>query len=58
MKGRCLEPWTSEDDERLRKLVGEGRTALTVAERLKRSPHSVRNRAVKLKIALAKAKGK
>jgi DNA-binding Lrp family transcriptional regulator len=51
------QPWTSADDERLRKLAAEGRTPLTIAERLKRSPDSVRNRAAKLKIVLVRAKG-
>jgi hypothetical protein len=52
------EPWTPEDDERLRKLATEGRSVATIAERLKRPPGSIRNRAARLKIVLAKAKGK
>ena len=55
---RVHQPWTPADDERLRKLAGEGRTALTIAERLKRYLVSVLSRAVKLKIVLEKAKGK
>ena len=51
-----LEPWTPEDDERLRKLAGEGRTALTIAERLKRSTTAVRGRAKRLGVELVKAK--
>src|SRR5260221_8672644 len=43
-------------DERLRKMAGEGRTVLTVAEQLKRSEAAVRRRAVKLEIALEKGK--
>ena len=58
MKGRRIEPWTPADDERLRKLAAEGRTALTIAERLKRSPASVRSRAMILKVVFVKAKGK
>jgi hypothetical protein len=58
MKGRRLEPWTHADDERLRKLAAEGRTPVTIAERLKRSPASVRSRAMILKVVLVKAKGK
>jgi len=58
MKGRRLEPWTPEDDERLYKLVGEGRTALTIAERLKRSEAAVRRRAKNLGVVLVKAKRK
>jgi hypothetical protein len=58
MKGRRIEPWRPGDDERLRKLAAEGRAALTIAERLKRSPASVRSRAMILKVVLVKAKGK
>ena len=56
MTERRLQPWTPEDNERLRKLAAEGRTSVTIAERLKRSPNSVRNRAAKLNIVLVKAK--
>ena len=57
MKGRITQPWTPEDDERLRKLLAEGRSSLTIAERLKRSPASIYKRAKKLKIVLAKVQG-
>jgi hypothetical protein len=50
-------PWTPEDDERLRKLAAEGRTSITIAERMKRTPESVRRRAKTLKVVLMKAKG-
>jgi hypothetical protein len=56
MTGRRLQPWTPEDNERLRKLAAEGRASVTIAERLKRSPNSVRNRAAELNIVLVKAK--
>jgi DNA-binding NarL/FixJ family response regulator len=55
---RPTRQWTPEDDERLRKLAGEGRAALTIAERLKRSQDSVRNRAKVMGIKLVKAKDK
>jgi hypothetical protein len=35
MTERGLQPWTPSDDERHRKLAGEGRNATTIAERLK-----------------------
>jgi DNA-binding NarL/FixJ family response regulator len=52
MTGRITQPWFPSDDERLRKLAAEGRTSTTIAERMKRSPDSVRKRAKKLKIVL------
>ena len=55
MKG--AKPWTPSDDERLRKLAAEGRSTLTIAERLKRSPASIYKRAKKLKFVLAKVQG-
>jgi hypothetical protein len=57
MTERRLQPWTPADDERLRKLAAEGRNATTIAERLKRSPASVRGRAKNLGIMLVKANG-
>jgi hypothetical protein len=58
MKGRITQPWTPSDDERLRKLVAEGRSSLTIVERMKRSTDPVRNRAAKLKLVLVRVKGK
>jgi DNA-binding CsgD family transcriptional regulator len=52
MKRRIIQPWTPSDDERLRKLAAEGRSSVTIAERMKRSPASIRNRAKTLKISL------
>jgi hypothetical protein len=46
--------WTPEEDARLRKLALEGRTAITIAERLKRRASSVRHRAAILKIVVTK----
>jgi hypothetical protein len=57
MKGRVIQPWSPEDDERLRKLAAEGRTSVMIAERMKRTPASVRSRARILEIVLMKAKG-
>jgi len=57
MTGRITQPWTPSDDERLRKLAAEGRSSLTIAERMKRSQQSVRNRARRLEIVLAKVQG-
>jgi hypothetical protein len=58
MKATRLDPWTPEDDERLRKLAREGRTVLTIAERLKRPTAAVRYRAKRLGVELMKAKEK
>jgi hypothetical protein len=55
MKKPILQPWTSSDDERLRKLAAEGRSSVTIAERMKRTPDSIRNRAKKFKIVLRSA---
>ena len=54
MTGRITQPWTPSDDERLRKFVAESRSAFTIAERMKRSPASIRSRAKTLKISLRK----
>ena len=37
MNERRVQPWTPAEDERLRKFAAEGRTLVTIAERLKRS---------------------
>jgi DNA-binding NarL/FixJ family response regulator len=57
MKGRITQPWTTSEDERLCKLAAEGRSSLTIAERMKRSQQSIRHRARKLNIVLANVKG-
>jgi DNA-binding Lrp family transcriptional regulator len=44
--------WTSEEDNRLRALAEDGRSAAVIAERLKRSPSVVYKRARKLGVAL------
>ena len=56
MKRRIIQPWTPEDDDRLRKLAAEGRTSVTIAERMKRTPASVRGRAKAINVVLMKAK--
>jgi hypothetical protein len=56
--------WTPEDDQRLRALAADGRSAAVIAERLKRSQGAVHKRAQKLgvtfkRVALRlKVKGK
>jgi hypothetical protein len=54
MKKPILQRWTPSDDERLRKLAAEGRSLVTIAERMKRTPGSIKKRAKKLKIVLRK----
>ena len=53
MRGRITQPWTPSDDEQLRELA----SSLTISKRMKRSPQSIRNRAMLLKIVLAKVQG-
>jgi hypothetical protein len=52
MKKRPPQPWTSEDEARLRALAAAGRSAVTIAERLKRPASAVRYKAHRLDIAL------
>jgi hypothetical protein len=47
-----IQPWTPEEDVRLRRLAEEGRGAAVIAERLKRSPSAVYLRAKKLGVTL------
>ena len=49
-------PWTPEEDELLRKLARSGESVMNITERLNRSDHSVRTRAVRLNIVLAKSR--
>jgi hypothetical protein len=49
--------WTPSEDEQLRKLAAEGRSALTISEQMRRSLQSIRDRARRLKIVLAKVQG-
>jgi hypothetical protein len=54
MKKRPPQPWTPEDVARLRALAAAGRTAATIAERLKRTEASIRDKARALNIILAR----
>ena len=47
--------WTPEEDNRLRRLAEEGRSAAVIAERLKRKVTAVWSRAEKLGIPLRRA---
>jgi hypothetical protein len=49
-------PWRPEDDALLRELARAGEDLATIAKRLNRSKGSTRNRALRLDIALAKAR--
>ena len=49
------QPWTSEDEARLRALAGAGRSAATIAERLKRTINAVRFKARTLNVMLRRA---
>ena len=48
--------WTTKDDEMLRKLASSGETVANIARILNRKPDSIRARATRLKIRLAKAR--
>jgi DNA-binding NarL/FixJ family response regulator len=47
-------PWTTEDDQELRSLARAGFSLVEIAQRMQRSKSSVRARATKLTIALAR----
>jgi hypothetical protein len=51
---RAPEPWTAEDEVRLRTLAAAGRSAATIAERLKRTEAAIRYKARALNINLAR----
>jgi DNA-binding NarL/FixJ family response regulator len=53
-KMRPSQPWTSEDEVRLRTLAAAGRSAATIAERLKRTEAAIRYKARALNIILAR----
>jgi hypothetical protein len=47
-------PWSDEDDERLRKLAISGLSLAEIATQMERSKSSVRARALKMNIAIAR----
>jgi hypothetical protein len=57
MKRRIIQPWSASEDERLRKIASEGRSSVIIAERLRRTPASVRSRARTLGVVLPKVNG-
>jgi hypothetical protein len=46
------QPWTPEDEARLRELAASGRSVATIAERLKRTTAAIRYKARRLNISL------
>ena len=53
MTGR-MTTWSQEDDNKLRALAMSGLSATQIAEQIPRSMNSIRNRAAKLGIAIAR----
>ena len=51
-----LPNWTSEEDERLRKLALTGMSVAAMAKQMHRSMAAVHNRAARLKIVVAKSR--
>jgi len=47
-------PWSPDEDERLRKLALSGASLGEIAKQMQRTKSSVRTRALKLKIAIAR----
>jgi hypothetical protein len=47
-------PWSPDEDERLRKLALSGASMAEIAQQMQRTKSSVRTRALKLKIAIAR----
>ena len=54
MTGTPREPWTSEEDKKLRALVLSANSVDTIAETLNRTTFSVRRRASTLRLTLRK----
>jgi hypothetical protein len=55
---RPLQPWSSEDEARLRALAAAGKSIATVAERLKRPPAAVRYKAMRLNIMVQRVRAR
>ena len=49
-------PWTPAEDELLRRLAQSGESAPAIAKQIDRNEASVRNRAMRLNIVLAKSR--
>jgi DNA-directed RNA polymerase specialized sigma24 family protein len=47
-------PWSPAEDERLRKLALSGLSLTEIARQMERSKSSVRSRALKIKVAIAR----
>jgi hypothetical protein len=47
-------PWSPDEDERLRKLALSGASMAEIAEQMQRTKSSVRTRALKMNIAIAR----
>jgi DNA-directed RNA polymerase specialized sigma24 family protein len=47
-------PWSPDEDERLRKLALSGASMAEIAQQMQRTKSSIRTRASKLKIAIAR----
>jgi len=58
MSKRPSQPWSSEDEARLRALAAAGRSTATIAERLKRPPAAIRYKAMRLNIAIQRVRAK
>jgi serine/threonine-protein kinase RIO1 len=52
---RANKPWSLAEDERLRALMAEGKTARAIAAYFKRTTRAVRRRAERLKLSWRKA---
>jgi hypothetical protein len=58
MSKRPSQPWSSEDEARLRALAAAGRSTATIAERLKRPPAAIRYKAMRLNVVMQRVRAK